>query len=107
MKNLLLILGLFLLLNTPAYALSNDELLHLSAHVGASYLLQTSFYGVNNRWLKLNKVDSEVLALATTLAIGLAYKLSEGANADSTSRAMKQNILGSALAVVTHITFNF
>ena len=100
------LLALLMLLSSPARA-DHDAFVHLTAHVGASYTLQTVFYGINNKIQKFGRVDSEALALLSTMAIGYAYKMSEHAPSKDVRRAMGQNLLGSALAIGTHIVFKF
>lgn len=112
MKKLLLALMLLVsasFVSKPAMALdiSHDDVIHLTAHAGASFLLQTGFYGFNKEVFKMGKVESEVLAFASTMAIGYLYKFSENAPASDVARAMSENALGAALAVVTHVTFHF
>lgn len=90
-----------------ARALTHEDEVHLAAHVGTSFALQTMFYGFNSRVLKMNKPWSIGVAAVETLAVGFLYKLSENADAASTRRAMFQNTLGVGLAVGTHIVFRF
>lgn len=97
---------IFLASASPALA-DHEDLVHLTAHVGASYALQTVFYGFNNKVLKINKLDSEGLAFLSTMAIGYLYKLSENASSQSVAVAMSENMLGSFLAIGTHLTFHF
>lgn len=87
----------------------HTALVHLTAHTGASYALQTVFYGVNTRALKLSAGEAEALALVETLAIGLLYKAveSESSTGDDVLRATTQNALGAGLAIGTHVLFKF
>lgn len=86
---------------------SHEALVHLTAHAGASFALQTAFYGANSRWLEMSSPSAQGLAFLETMAIGFAYKLSENADSASTTTAMAENLLGSALAVATQVTFKF
>jgi len=96
-----------LLLSNVAHGASHDEVVHLAAHVGASYTLQTVFYGIGSRGLGLTMLGSEGFALAATSAIGLAYKLTENAPANDVARSVAQNLVGSLLAIGTHVVFRF
>lgn len=110
MCRLALLLGLFLSCYSLVFSTNckaNDELLHIAAHVGSSYILQTVFYGINTEALKMNKPTAEALALIETLAIGLAYKLNEPASIENTMNSMFYNSVGSTLAIGTHIVFKF
>jgi len=98
---------LLLLFNQSAHAFTHEDEVHLAAHTGASYALQTVFYGFNNRVLKFNKPISEAVAAIETLGIGFLYKFGETADASSTEKAMLENTLGVGLAVGTHIVFQF
>lgn len=104
MKRLVTLLLLFC---SQAYGSTHDDFVHLTAHVGASYTLQTIFYGIGSRGLGMTTLGAESFALASTMAIGFAYKLTENAPASDVARAMAQNLAGSLLAIGTHITFHF
>jgi len=98
-------LFLLLLFSQPALADGHDDFVHLTAHAGASFALQTIFYGVNSRAFSLSPPLAEGIALLETLAVGLLYKGSEGDAGNLTS--FTQNMLGSTLAVGTHLVFKF
>lgn len=101
------IIALLLLISLPAQAaVDRDELMHFTAHAGASFALQTGFYGVNKKWLGMDPVPAEMLAAVFTLGVGLAYKSSEN-YPSNTGRAMLYNSLGVGTAIVTHVTFKF
>ena len=104
-KIILIIASTFL--SMPAHAFTHEDLVHLSAHSGTSFALQTVFYGVNSKWLGINKPSSEVLAMAETLAIGFLYKQSESASPNQTRTSMEENLVGVAGAIGTHIVFQF
>ena len=63
---------LALLLSSMAYGDPETDL-HATAHIGASFALQTVFYGVNKE-LGLSKPRAEALAYAETMLIGFVYK---------------------------------
>lgn len=100
------LLCLLMLLPSLAYA-DHEDTVHLAAHVGLSYTLQTVFYGFNSKVLHLAPLQAEGLALLETLSIGLTYKLMEGASDTDINTAMGRNTLGAALAIGTHIVFKF
>lgn len=85
----------------------HEQLVHFTAHFGASYALQTTFYGFNRRVLKMSKPAATGVAALETLAIGLAYKLATNAPAESTATSMAQNTMGVVGAIGTAIMFEF
>lgn len=100
-----LYISLLFLLPSSCYATDSD-LTHFAAHFGMSYTIQTVLYGFNSKVLKIDKLDSEILAFVGTMAIGLLYKENEG-NSPNTTTAMEQNLLGATTAVASHLVFHF
>src|SRR5437016_5711297 len=86
---------------------THDDFVHLAAHTGSSFALQTAFYGLNKKILKMNPTVSEVVAFIETMTVGYIYKFSENAGEDDTFRAMSENALGAGLAIGAHITLHF
>lgn len=101
-----LLIALILFLPVTSFAVTRDDLMHFTAHTGASFTLQTVFYGVNSKWLGLPKPVAEGLALVETLAVGFIYKKTEG-NPSNMNTAMLQNVLGATSAIATHVVFEF
>lgn len=97
-----------LVLLTPfnALALTQEDSLHLVAHVGGSFVLQTGFYGINSRWLGMDPAPAEFLAFMETFSVGLAYKAAQHWPSD-TNQSLGYDAIGSATAAICHVTFNF
>lgn len=102
-----LVSGALFLLSSLGWADTHEDLVHATAHIGASYAIQTVLYGVNFQGLGLDKTQSEGLALVEALMIGLAYKALEGAGTEDTLRALGEDAVGAGLAIGTHVTFRF
>ena len=85
----------------PQLAFSEtDSSINTTAHISTSFALQTVFYGFNEKVLHLSKLDSELIALMETLAIG-------GFSAPLNSAATFENTAGAFTAIATHIVFKF
>jgi hypothetical protein len=80
---------------------------HLLAHAGASYAINTFIYGACEKGLGLPKNDSLIISTSTTLAIGLVYKMLEFASVKSTARAFVENTAGVAASGFTIKLFNW
>ena len=105
MKFFLVTLVLFSSANARAF--THEDEVHLAAHMGMSYALDTFFYGFNTRVLNLNKTNGEILAAVESLGIGFLYKYGEDADSASTEKSMLENTLGVGLSISTHIVFHF
>jgi hypothetical protein len=99
--------SLLLLLSVTSHAFTNEDLVHLTAHTGASYMLQTTFYGLNSKVLKQNFWTSEGLAMAETLAVGLLYKAVENTPTNQLGLPIAEDLFGASLAIGTHVSFHF
>jgi len=108
------LLSLFLFLSSVAQAdtmvlmsENHEAFVHATAHIGASFALQTVFYGMSKEFLGYSFIGNESLALVETLLVGFAYKASENAPFAETATSMTQNTVGALLAIGTHLTFHF
>ena len=81
---------LALVFPTTAHADHNDDV-HLTAHVGASFALDTFFYGFNKKALHMDNTSAKVFAGFTTVLVGALYKASENASGHDMIRATGQN----------------
>lgn len=102
MKFRLLIL---LLLCSQASANEND-MLHLTAHVGSSYVINTICYGISTKALGMNKTAAFIVSAAATLAVGALYKFGEPEVLDW-RRPMLQNVIGVVGSDATIVLFKF
>jgi hypothetical protein len=84
----------------------SEQEVHLAAHVGTSFALQTVFYGINEKALEMPKANVQALAFIETMAVGLTYKASES-YPEGTARSMSENAIGALLAVGVCYTFEF
>lgn len=101
MKNKLILLLLLLGQGCrPAMATDrHTELVQLTAHLGASYAITMVSYGAYTKEAGLAQQDAIFLALLTTIAAGIAYKVVEGGN-DYVPATMK-NMVGAFGAIGT------
>lgn len=91
-----------------AESASSEAELHLAAHLGVSYALDTILVGFNTKALRMqDKVDAETFAAFTTLFIGLVYKMQQNASGPDMIRASWQNALGVGAAVLTRCMFTY
>ena len=81
-------------------------MLHLTAHVGASYAINTVFYGVSTKALGMNKTAAFIVSAAATLAVGTLYKVGEPEVLDW-RRPMLQNVIGIVGSDATIVLFKF
>lgn len=104
-----LFIGLLFLFSTQAKAdFNHQDLVQLTAHVGASYAIHTTLYGVNSRLLEMDPIQAHAVAALETLAIGVLYKIAEGQDGiRQIPIASAKNALGIAGAVLTCVTFSF
>lgn len=103
MKLFLIVLTLFIV-SPKAQADQHQALVHGTAHIGASYTLQTVFYGFNSRVLEMSKPRAQLTSLVATLLVGYAYKLHSPGGLET---SMGQNAIGAGLAIGTHWIFEF
>jgi|GEM_PF-4260890 len=107
------LLGMFFLITSysaPASAGnigSHDDLVHFSAHVGTSYMINIVTYGVLQKWTDLRPSTSLALSALSTLAIGYFYKWNEKAAWEETRVSMFRNSIGVAGAVGSILVFHF
>jgi hypothetical protein len=99
-------IGAMIAVSLPAHAMTQDDLMHMSAHTGVSFALQTGFYGINSRWLGMDNEAAQVVGFLETMAVGWVYKDLQGFPSD-TGRAMGFNALGAGSAILTQVTFRF
>jgi hypothetical protein len=109
MRYLLLIVFIAFLLCLCQAAKADDEAsLHLAAHLGVSYALDTALVGFNAKAFRMEPLQAEVFAGVTTLFIGVLYKAAEvNASTGDTIRATSQNALGIGLSVLTRMVFTY
>lgn len=96
---------LIMLIGLNCVALDVDK----SAHMGTSYILNTTFYGINKKVLKMDTANALLFSAFTTLAIG-AIKESIDAiekNKEYDGGDMMYNALGVGLSIGTVYIFEF
>jgi hypothetical protein len=109
-------LMLLVALMSCATALGDDGLLHLAAHVGSSYAINTMAYGACYKGGLLRRLQENpddnvpcvMLSAFTTLMIGFAYKQFESnVGFPDMARSMSYNALGTALSIGSIYVFKF
>ena len=86
---------------------ADEDHVHTAAHVGTSFMIDTTLYGLNHKVLGMDKETAEVLSGFETFMIGYAYKMNENTNDKDRSRAYRDNLIGIGLAVGVHYVFDF
>lgn len=56
---------------------SHENLVHATAHFGASFAINQTLYTVNRQILQMDKPNALIFSVFTTLAIGFTYKYME------------------------------
>jgi len=95
---------ILLMLCSQAKANEND-ILHLTAHVGASYIINTIVYGVSTK-MGMSKSAAFIVSAAATLAVGALYKFGEPEVLDW-RRPMLENAIGVVGSDATIVLFKF
>lgn len=86
----------------------HEDFVHLTAHVGASYAINTFSYGLWSRAFKCSRTDAVILAAVTTFMIGAIYKGVEfGTTPAEVSTAFERNLIGIGLSAGTIFLFSF
>jgi hypothetical protein len=94
----LLVMG-FLLFTVSSRADTHDDLVHIAAHVGLSYVATTLSYGILKK-LNVEKDNAIIYAMCAALAAGIAYKVAEGGNDYLPATAKNSlGIVGAAIAI--------
>lgn len=86
---------------------THDDLVHLSAHIGTSYMINVVTYGALRKWTDLSPATSVTVSALGTLAIGYLYKWNEKATWEETQVSMFRNSIGVAGAVSSILVFHF
>lgn len=73
----LLILSLLVVVRPAKADESHENVVHATAHFGASYALNHLFYTINRKGFQMDKGNALVFSIFTTLAIGFTYKYME------------------------------
>jgi hypothetical protein len=107
MKYLAFILFVALVLSTNSRAEdAHTELMHITAHAGAGFVINTISYGVYSKGLGLNKTTSTILSIATALTANGVYKRIEGAGMGSAKSYLYTGI-GAVGSAGTVAVFNW
>lgn len=80
------------------------------AHLGMSYLLQTTLYGFSHQALTLNKTDAVFFSAFLTTAIGFTKEALDAIANDSGNldgEDIKANLIGQGLSICTIFVFDF
>lgn len=119
LTNLILVLVAALIMSiwaSPARAeqgLSDQDEVHLAAHIGASYAINTFTYGIATRAFHFERNDALIFSAASTLIIGAMWKILEsGASTNPNfgqdfKTSMVRNAAGVALSAGTVLMFKF
>jgi hypothetical protein len=107
MAYLLLVAASLFCLSVKAEDAGSENLLHFTAHFGASYAIDTFAQGFNQKAFKMNNLDSETFAAFTTLFIGAVYEAQENASGHDMLKALGYNALGVGAAVLTRCMFRY
>jgi hypothetical protein len=111
--NTMIIVVCFLLCNTTLADPAHDQLVHDTAHFGASYSLSMFTYGFTHKVLGMTKNESFIFSALSTLAIGFMYKammasdLPPERGIPGLGRAMLMNGVGIGAMGVTVAAFDF
>lgn len=82
------------------YALSQDDEMHIAAHVGVTYIVTHGSEVICTKAIgKENKVTCTILGFTAANVINISRKVSQGMPNDS-KRAIASGLLGSGLAVI-------
>jgi len=101
MKTLAILLSI-VLFSSPAYCLSDEDLLHGAAHTGASYTITHLTHVVCKEIAKGSKLTCTLVAVGTSTAAGVAKEIYDGPKNNHT-KAYVANAVGIGLATVTII----
>lgn len=85
----------------------HEDLVHLSAHVGTSYMITMGAYGAIHRWAEVDRGTAIALSVASAWGVGLLYKVSENSSWPELQKSMFRNSLGVGLAVGSVFIFQF
>lgn len=120
LANLVLVFAVAFILSiwaSPARAeqggLSDQDDVHLAAHIGMSYAINTFTYGIATRAFRFERNDALVFSAASTLIIGAMWKLLESGAATNPNfgqdfkTSMVRNAAGVALSAGTVLMFKF
>ena len=94
---------------TPAH----EDFVHLTAHMGASYAINTFMYGFSRKALHFDRTDALIFSAFTTLFVGAMWKVMEQPDVGSTlngaefKTSMLRNALGVGLSAGTVLMFDF
>jgi hypothetical protein len=85
---------------------SHDELVHLTAHAGASFAITMVSDQIYNKFLGWSPGSSLLGGLATALIVGSVYKLVETGRPASMADGIIYNTIGSVEAIGTIFVFD-
>lgn len=107
---LIVLLALAILLPARTAKADHEDDVHAIAHIGASFTIELITYGISHKALKLSRPASLIVATATTLLVGFAYKYSETHSASfnrEMSKSMFRNGIGVGLGIASIELFSF
>lgn len=110
--SLMLALSLFCGIAKAETAAHEDQV-HLAAHLGVSYAINTLVYGACTKAGGMSRTSGLIFAAMTTLAVGALYKMSESASTNKPMdgaefrTSMFRNALGVGLSAGTVLMFEF
>lgn len=94
---------MFSFLKSALIPSSHDDVLHMAAHIGLSFTIQTIFRGILMLF-GLTSMEATVSAVLISLIIGIVYKeIIEKSGAQEAGVSMTRNSVGILLAIMSNL----
>lgn len=107
MKTLVVMLTIALALVCARIKADDSETVHATAHIGASYALNTFLYGFNKRALTLSGGDAIIFSSFETFLIGMSYEWLTLNSTLHINKALGQNALGIIFSTGSIVIWRF